>query len=175
MSYDWYSVRMETRAPAGERGVIIDDGAADDLMAFLEDHDGIVSAGTDSWSAIISVEAPGAMQAVFYGIGTIGKFAVKAGMPSWPVVRTEAVRQDVLDAENRRPTLPEIVSAPEAADILGVSPQRVHELAASKAGFPEPMYELRTGKLWLRDAIEAFARRWDRKPGRPPKTAPAAS
>jgi hypothetical protein len=31
------------------------------------------------------------------------------------------------------------------------------------------MYELRTGKLWLRDAIEVFARR-DRKPGRPPKT-----
>jgi hypothetical protein len=32
--------------------------------------------------------------------------------------------------------------------------------------FPEPVYELRTGKLWLRAAIEAFASR-QRKPGRP--------
>ena len=74
--------------------------------------------------------------------------AAKAGLPSWPVARTEAVRQDLLDAENMRPTLPELVSAPEAGEILGVSPQRVHELAAGHAGFPEPVYELRTGKLW---------------------------
>ncbi len=102
------------------------------------------------------------------------KMADKADMPAWPVVRAEAIRQDVLEAENSRPTLPELVSAPEAADILGVSPQRVHELAASKADFPEPMYELRTGKLWLRDAIEAFGRRWERKPGRPSKATSAA-
>jgi hypothetical protein len=55
-----------------------------------------------------------------------------------------------------------------------VSSQRLHELAAGKTGFPEPMYELRAGKLRLRDAIEAFGRRWERKPGRPPKTGPAA-
>ena len=56
-----------------------------------------------------------------------------------------------------------------AAEILGVSPQRVRELAVTNPAFPEPMYELRTGKLWLRDALDIFARR-DRKPGRPPKT-----
>jgi hypothetical protein len=56
-------------------------------------------------------------------------------MPSWPSVRGEATRQDVLDEDNARPTLPELVSAPEAAEILGVSPQRVHELASSP-GFP---------------------------------------
>jgi len=59
--------------------------------------------------------------------------AVKAGMPSWPSVRGEATRQDVLDEDNARPTLPELVSAPEAAEILGVSPQRVHEFAAAGA------------------------------------------
>lgn len=31
-------------------------------------------------------------------------------MPSWPFARAEAVRQDVLDAENAKPTLPELVS-----------------------------------------------------------------
>jgi hypothetical protein len=55
-----------------------------------------------------------------------------------------------------------------------VSAQRVHELAADHASFPEAVYELRTGKLWLRDAIITFGERWQRRPGRPRKvTAPA--
>lgn len=36
-----------------------------------------------------------------------------------------------------------------------------------------PGYELRTGKLWLREAIEAFGQRWERKPGRPRKAVAA--
>jgi hypothetical protein len=175
MSFAWYSVRLETRAPAEERDVAVDDDAADTLMSLLEDHDGIVSSGTGSWSAIISVQEPGAAEAVAYGSSLIEKMAIKAGVPTWPVVRAEAIRQDVLDAENSRPTLPELVSAPEAAEILGVSSQRLHELATGKAGFPEPIYELRTGKLWLRDAIEAFGHRWERKPGRPSTAAPRSS
>jgi hypothetical protein len=166
MSCDWYSVRLETRAPAEEFEVTADD-AADELMALLEDHGGVVSSGTGTWSATISAQAADAVEAVAYGSTLIEKMAAKADMPTWPVIRAEAVRQDVLDAENSRPTLPELVSAPEAADILGVSPQRLHELVMGKAEFPEPMYELRTGKLWLRHAIEEFGRHRERKPGRP--------
>lgn len=136
-------------------------------------HDGIVSAGIGTWGATFSVQAPSAWEAVMHGAPLAEKLACKAGMPSWPLVRAEVVRQDVLEAQNARPTLPELVSVPEAAEILGVSPQRVRELAADNASFPEPMYELRTGKLWLRDAIDAFARRV-RKPGRPPKATPGA-
>ena len=171
MSFAWYSVRLETRAPADEREVTVDDHAVDELMALLEEHDGVVSSGTGSWSATISTRADGTVEATIAGSSLIEKMAAKADMPAWPVVRAEAIRQDVLDAENGRLTLPELVSAPEAAEILGVSSQRVHELAAGKAGFPEPLYELRTGKLWLRDAIDAFGRRWERKPGRPSKGA----
>ena len=135
----------------------------DALMELLEEHDGVVSSGTGSWDATVSAQAPSAWEATFYGGAIIEKMAVKAGMPTSPAVRVEAVRQDVLEAENARPTLPELVSGPEAAEILGVSPQRLHELASGNATFPQPMYELRTGKLWLRDAIDAFARRWDSK------------
>jgi hypothetical protein len=167
MTCDWYSVRVETRSPANSSNLMPDETAADTLMELLEDCDGIVSYGTGSWEATISLEASDAGDAAAIGTNFIGQMAIKADMPSWTVVRAEAVRQDVLDAENARPRLPELVSAPEAAEILGVSPQRLHELAAGHAAFPEPMYELRTGKLWLRDAIDAFARRWERKPGRP--------
>ncbi len=167
--WDWYSVHVEARPPAGVQDIEVDESAADALMDLLEEHDGIVSAGKASWDATVSVQASSAWDAVVHGAPLIEKMVIKASMPTWPLVRAEAVRQDVLDAENARPTLPELVSVPEAAEILGVSPQRVHELVKANSSFPEPMYELRTGKLWLRQAIESFAQCWDRKPGRPRK------
>lgn len=173
LGYDWYSVHVEARPSADVKDLTVDEDAADELMERLEEYDGIVSAATGMWDAVVSVRAPNAWEATLRGAPLIEELACKAGMPSWPIVRAEAVRQDVLDAANARPTLPELVSVPEAAELLGVSPQRVHELAGANAAFPEPMYELRTGKLWLRDAIDAFAQRWERKPGRPRKTQPA--
>jgi len=167
---DWYSVRLETRAPAGAE-VAIDEDAADKLMNQLEGYSGIVSTGCVTWSATISVRAPDAARAVSQGARIIEKMAGNVGLPAWPQVRAEAVRQDVLHQEVEQPTLPELVSAPEAAEILGVSSQRLHELARAGREFPAPVYELKTGRLWLRYAIVAFAACWDRKPGRPEKAA----
>lgn len=164
---DWFSVHLATRAPESLIGEAELDIAGDRLMNLLAGHDGVVSAGRGAWSATISVQADQARSAVDLGGALIERRAAEAGLPAWPVVRLEALRQDVLDAENERPTLPVLVSAPEAAEILGVSAQRVHELAEANPRFPEAAYELRTGKLWLRDAVVAFGRRWERKPGRP--------
>lgn len=68
------------------------------------------------------------------------------------------------------PTVPELVSSSEAADILHVTRQRIHQLRSSHPTFPAPLYELQTGPLWTRDAIEWFDRTWERKTGRPAKT-----
>ena len=154
LDWEWYSVHIEARPPADAENLAVDEDAADELMKLLEECDGVVSAGTGSWDATVSVQAASAWEAVMSGAPQVERLACKAGMPDWPLVRAEAVRQDVLDAANARPTLPELVSLPEAAELLGVSPQRVRELSANNAGFPAPMYELRTGKLWLKDAIE---------------------
>jgi hypothetical protein len=164
---DWFSVHLATRAPESLISEAELDVAGDRLMDLLAAHDGIVSASGATWSATVSVQAEQARSAAAMGGALIEGRAAEAGLPGWPVVRLEALRQDVLDAENERPTLPALVSAPEAAEILGVSAQRVHELAAANPRFPEAAYELRTGKLWLRDAVVAFGRRWERKPGRP--------
>jgi hypothetical protein len=164
---DWFSVRLATRAPGSLISEAELDVAGDQLMDLLAAHDGVVSAGGGAWSATVSVQAGQARSAAEMGGALIEARAAEAGLPGWPVVRLEAVRHDVADAENERPTLPALVSAPEAAEILGVSAQRVHELAAANPRFPEAAYELRTGKLWLRDAVVAFGRRWERRPGRP--------
>ncbi|MGI8334569.1 helix-turn-helix transcriptional regulator [Actinomadura scrupuli] len=59
-----------------------------------------------------------------------------------------------------------LVAVAEVAEILGVSPARVHLLAERK-DFPEPQYELATGKLWPVSDIYHFDKIWDRGPDRP--------
>jgi hypothetical protein len=170
----WYSVHIEAQAPPGA-AVAPDEASADELMGMLEEYSGVVAAGDSSWSATITVPAADVRAATDIAVGVVEEMARKAGMPQWPLTRADAVRQDVLEAESARPTLPEIVSAPEAADILGVSQQRVRELASTAPEFPEPVYQLRTGKLWLRAAIEAYAARRPRTPGRRPAVSPQPS
>lgn len=83
------------------------------------------------------------------------------------ILNLQVIRWDLFEADLGTPNYPDIVSAVEAADMLGVTRQRVHQLWRDHKSFPEPLYELRNGPLWLRGGIEAFADRWDRKPGRP--------
>jgi hypothetical protein len=85
-----------------------------------------------------------------------------------PIVAVETMTGDELAARNATPNYPELVSATEAGEILGVSRQRVHQLAAEHADFPEPLHELGAGNLWTASAIRGFARQWTRKPGRRP-------
>jgi hypothetical protein len=77
----------------------------------------------------------------------------------------------VPESEHRRRaeayTMPELMSAAEIADELGISRQRVHQLRAT-AGFPEPLADLRGGAVWDAAAVRKFAQTWERKPGRPP-------
>lgn len=81
-------------------------------------------------------------------------------------VGVEIVRESEYERRANAPTLPELVSASEIGDILGVARQRVHQLR-STAAFPLPLAELRGGAVWDAAAVRKFARDWQRKPGRP--------
>lgn len=92
-------------------------------------------------------------------------------------VGIEVVTEDEHLRRAERPTVPELMSAAEIADALGVSRQRVHQLRAA-AAFPAPLADLRGGAVWDARAIRKFACEWERKPGRPPADlglAPAVS
>lgn len=65
--------------------------------------------------------------------------------------------------------VPELWSAAEIADQLGVSRQRIHQLR-SNASFPKPLADLRSGAVWSAQAIRRFSRQWSRLPGRPAVT-----
>ncbi|GAA4385932.1 helix-turn-helix transcriptional regulator [Tsukamurella soli] len=81
-----------------------------------------------------------------------------------PVIASEVEDEQVHYDRADAPTLPHLVSAPEVGEILEVSRQRVHQLRSTST-FPQPLFELRSGAIWDRAAIEAFAQRWDRRPG----------
>ena len=60
----------------------------------------------------------------------------------------------------------DMVAIREIADILGVSTQRVSRIIQTHPDFPRPEAELSIGKVWLRPAVEKWAQRWNRSPGR---------
>jgi hypothetical protein len=55
------------------------------------------------------------------------------------------------------PTMTELLSAAEAARILGVSRGRVIELATSDPGFPTSQPSPAGGRAWPRVAVQAWA------------------
>lgn len=63
-----------------------------------------------------------------------------------------------------------LVGLAEAAEILGVSRQRIHQLA-NAGRLPEPCQRVSATPLWWREDIETFGHRRRRRPGRPPRNA----
>ncbi len=130
----------------------------------LADHDGSVGQHDHGFDATVYVNAANLFEAVDLARGMVGPVI------DHPSIGVEVVTETEWFRRAAAPTLPEIVSAGEVAEILGVSRQRVHQLAKS-AGFPAPLLSLRTGPLWHAVAIRKFAEGWERKPGRPAKSA----
>lgn len=88
-----------------------------------------------------------------------------AVMPGEPV-GVEIVAEDEHLRRADDMAVPELMSAAEIAEELGISRQRVHQLRSGDT-FPAPVAELRSGAVWSASAIRRFAREWSRKPGRP--------
>ena len=70
----------------------------------------------------------------------------------------------------QRSQVPELAGLAEVAAILGVSKQRVRELAEGDDTFPLPVAELSGGAIYLKSMVEEFSRHWGRRPGRPGKS-----
>jgi len=85
-------------------------------------------------------------------------------------VGVEVVRESERQRRAEAPTMPELMSAAEISEELGISRQRVHQLRAT-SGFPAPLVELRGGAVWDAAAVRKFDREWSRKPGRPLRVA----
>jgi len=127
--------------------------------------DAVVSYNSSSWSVTLTIEAVDPGHAVANAMELLGAAVQKSHMPTWPVIRFEAVAAGVLAAENEIPAIPPLVGVAETAQMLGVSKQRVSDLARD-GRLPTPAYSLAAGPVWLASSVETFAENWDRRPGR---------
>jgi hypothetical protein len=80
-------------------------------------------------------------------------------------IRIQTIEQ--VERDLARPTIPVLVGASEAAGILDVSRQRVHQLHRDRSDFPTPLVEVAMGPLWDAEAIKAYATTRNRQGGRP--------
>jgi hypothetical protein len=164
-----WSVLVETRAPEPDD----DDEVIEklgDLFDCLADHSPAVGGDGRGWDVRLSVETDAgpqaAVQAIERGSALVLEYADKAGLPLWPVVRTEAVEADTFHAQLEVSNFPDVLGTTEVTELLGVSRQRLHELRHANR-FPEPAYELAATPLWIRSTVDSFLAGWERKPGRP--------
>jgi hypothetical protein len=91
---DWWSVTVESRADGTGQ---VDDDATARLLDLTAPYSGRVRTSGElaRWTATIDLEAASAADAVADGVRLLAALANDAGMPGWPVVRAEAVRDDV--------------------------------------------------------------------------------
>lgn len=84
-----------------------------------------------------------------------------------------AVRVMTIEEFDRRANeKPRLVGVGEVAKMLGVSKQRVSTLR-HRDDFPEPVASLASGPVWRAGDLSTFAQGWQRKPGRPARSAVA--
>lgn len=97
-----------------------------------------------------------------------------AGTDAGAAVKLRILTEADLADELERPTIPPLVDSTGAREILGgITQQRLSELAQTHPDFPEPIERFAGGRaVWVRAAVEGFAKRWDRRPGRPRKASP---
>jgi hypothetical protein len=96
---DWWHVSVEARTDGAAE---IAEAAVTRFLALTEAYTGTVSQGVDParWSLTVRIEAPGPAEAVAEGLRVVTLLAAEAGLPGWPVVRTEATRGDLSDADS---------------------------------------------------------------------------
>lgn len=138
----------------------------DPLLDLLGD-DVAASVSDSELSVSTSLVAADTTAAHSLAIAVVGAAAETAGIPLGRVLEVEVTEWERFERTLEEPNLPDLVSAPEVGEILGVSRQRVHQLIKENRSFPPPLLRLGSGPLWLRATIEAFDRSWTRKPGRP--------
>lgn len=67
-----------------------------------------------------------------------------------------------------------VVGVSEIAELLGVTSQRAGQITRDHSDFPEPVATLAAGRVWDREAVQAWIEQHpDRRGGRPRKQSTA--
>ncbi|WP_331731772.1 hypothetical protein [Streptomyces sp. NBC_00073] len=146
--------------------------APDDLYDDLHDrlataHPAVGTAPNGNLSVRIFVEASTARQAIDTGLKTVSA-ALKDLDVTAPVVGVEAVTEAELDRRNAEKDIPALAGVGEIAELFGVTRGRAGQLT-KRDDFPPAVTHLKSGPVYVKEQVQAFGERWDRRGGRPPK------
>lgn len=150
----------------------ITDAMLDQLADLGDGYDATVARHRDGIGVVITfdVDDQDAAQAAIRA-RTLAIDIVNSTTSTENVVDLRVCTPELYAAEALRPDTPELLAAADVAEVLGVSRQRVHQLATEQPRFPAPYLRLGSGPIWTRPSIEHFAAQWDRRPGRPARKA----
>lgn len=141
------------------------------VAAILDASSPSIAIGDHLVSVRIAVTAPDALSAIGAGTGTVLLAYRAATNEDATIVHTEATEWDRFAADLEAPNFPDLLGVTELADILGVTRQRAHAIAA-RDDFPDPVERLASGPIWTEPSVRAFLTTWERKPGRPATVRP---
>lgn len=139
-----------------------DDDALDAIMEQLASHSpAIAHEDGDTWSATITIHTSTLRQAIARSLEAV-EVAVRQRTNG-----IEVLREVTFDRRVAHPSIPELWGHAETAEHLGVTRQRAAQLADEHDTFPPAVVVTKAGPLRVRSQVEAWARTWERKTGRP--------
>ncbi|MFK0142521.1 hypothetical protein [Streptomyces murinus] len=112
-------------------------------------------AGNGNLSMRFFVDAGSIVDAVNCGIEYAQAAALTQGITPDTVVGAEVVTEAELDRRNAAPAVPELAGVTEAAEIVGVTKQRISDLSAPLSKYL--VQELSAGPVYLADGVRTYA------------------
>jgi len=152
-----WSARIEAAGPGP-----YDVDWASDILDRLEGRGPVMSVGQREVGVRFNVWAPDVRAAAVEALNVFDEV-----LPDLRPVEVEVIAVEEQERQLQESNVPDLLGVAEIADALGVSKQRVSELAAQES-FPVPIARLRSGPVWQRSALARFMSSWNRRPGRRP-------
>lgn len=151
---DW-AVTVDLRTEAD----LVDDDVDTLIDTLHPDYGAALAVGGNTVSATMTIEGPRTITAAANRARQLlGDALAGLGHTVTEEVSLEAMTTAEQDRRLDEPFLPPLAGVAEAAETLGVSKQRIYQLASDNPRFPDPVLDLRMGPVWLKASIEAFAR-----------------
>lgn len=147
-------------------GVSLED-LLDALTDVLADRGGAVGPEGDSYVAVLTIEAGTLRQASVIALSAVTAAAAAAGQTHVVHQAVEVITATEADRRIMAPAIPDVVDTREAAEILGVTRQRVLQIAGADPRFPHPLLTVSGAPVYVRAAMEAYAAQRAPRPGRP--------
>lgn len=161
-----WSVAIEAAAgaDAGDETVEVDDLWR--LVDALTGHGPAVGGGGNRYDVQFSVDAADIGAAMTKALRLWRRAVAAAGLPTWPIVRSELLTATEQAADLARPE-PELVGVSEIAGLLGTTRNRAWQVTR-KTDFPRPLANLAGGPVWALPMVARFLEEWPRRRGPAP-------